>query len=137
MQAAQELGVALLDAKAAQHTAETERDAAEAALADALAVEHAPPTRPAMVNADANTTYMVDGLGLAAIGTQTDDITPRCTSILQLQRHLLHCHGLRLHQPGMCRHHTHRHHCPVLSHNARTGLSASESLTAAHLVTEM
>ena len=55
LQATQELGVALLDAKAAQHTAETERDAAEAALADALAVEHAPPTRPAMVNADTNT----------------------------------------------------------------------------------
>ena len=83
VQAAKMLGVALLDAKAAQRAAETARDAAEAALADALAAEHALPRGPAMVNADTNTTYMVDGLGLATIGTQTDN--PCC--VLLPHRH--------------------------------------------------
>ena len=73
VRAARELGARELDARAAQRAAESARDAAEAALADALAAEHAPPTGPATVNADTNTTYMVDGLGLAAIGTQTDN----------------------------------------------------------------
>ena len=82
VQAAKMLGVALLDAKAAQRAAETARDAAEAALADALAAEHALPRGPAMVNADTNTTYMVDGLGLATIGTQTDNSTLPCYVLL-------------------------------------------------------
>ena len=78
IKAAKSLGLALLDAKAARSAAEaaqaaamSAQAAAEATLADTLAAQTVSPTRVQMSTASTNTTYMVDGLGLASTGTQT------------------------------------------------------------------
>ena len=78
IKAAKSLGLALLDAKAARSAAEaaqaaamSAQAAAEATLADTLAAQTVSPTRVEMSTASTNTTYMLDGLGLASTGTQT------------------------------------------------------------------
>ena len=72
IKAAKSLGLALLDAKAARSAAEAAQAAAEATLADTLAAQTASPTRVEMVTASTNTIYLVDGVGLASTGTQTE-----------------------------------------------------------------
>ena len=70
-QTAAAMATAWRDAERARAAAETARAAAEGALADALAAHGDLTGSVEMVAASTNTTYMVDGVGLATTGTQT------------------------------------------------------------------